>query len=121
MRARGITYDTGTFPGDSLTRKTFRPETVRRETAAIRNALHCDAVRVTGREPERLEFAAARAAEAGLEVWFSPFPVDLGPGELLPFLADCARRAEKVRASGAEVVFVAGCEVSAFCSGFLPG
>jgi hypothetical protein len=121
MRARGINYDTGSFPGNQLTRKTFDPETVRREMAVIAGELHCDAVRVSGREPERLSVAARHAADAGLEVWFSPFPVDLQPEQLLPLLADCAQRAEAVRRTGAEVVFVTGCEISAFCGGFLPG
>lgn len=121
MRARGITYDTGTFPGNQLTRKTFEPGTVRREMAVIAGELHCDAVRVSGRDPGRLSVAAGHAADAGLEVWFSPFPVDLRPEELLPFLADCAQRAEAVRRAGAEVVFLTGCEISAFCGGFLPG
>jgi hypothetical protein len=89
--------------------------------AVIAGDLHCDAVRVSGRDGERLSVAARHAADAGLEVWFSPFPVDLPPGELLPFLTDCAQRAEAVRQAGAEVVLVTGCEMSAFCSGFLPG
>lgn len=121
MRARGINYDTGTFPGDHLTRQTFTPETVRREMAVIADELHCDAVRISGREPERLSIAAREAADAGLEVWFAPFPVDPPPEQLLPLFADCAQRAETVRRSGAEVVFVAGCEISAFCGSFLPG
>jgi hypothetical protein len=121
MRARGINYDTGTFPGNQLTRKTFAPETVQRDMAVIAGDLHCDAVRVSGREADRLSVAARHAADAGLEVWFAPFPVDLPPGQLLPLLADCAKRAEAVRQGGAEVVLVAGCEMTAFCSGFLPG
>ena len=121
MRARGINYDTGFLPGPDYTRKTFTPETVRRDIAVIADELGCDAVRVSGRDPERLSVAARSAAEAGLEVWFAPFPVDIPADELLPLLADCARRAEAVRRAGAEVVFVAGCEVSAFCGGFIPG
>ena len=121
MRARGINYDTGSFPGSQLTRKTFDSETVRREMEVIAGELHCDAVRISGREPERLSVAARHAADAGLEVWFSPFPIDLDPEQLLPFLAECARRAEAVRRAGAEVAFVTGCEISAFCGGFLPG
>lgn len=121
MRARGINYDTGTFPADHLTRKIFDPETVRHEMAVIAGELRCDAVRISGREPERLSTAARYAADAGLEVWFAPFPVDLPPAQLLPFFADCAERAETLRRDGTEVVFVAGCEISAFCSGFLPG
>ena len=103
MRARGINYDTGTFPGDQLTRKAFDPGAVRQEMAVIAGDLHCDAVRVSGRDGERLSVAARHAADAGLEVWFSPFPVDLPPGELLAFLTDCAQRAEAVRQAGAEV------------------
>lgn len=121
MRARGINYDTGFLPGPDCTRKTFTPETVRRDMAAIAGELGCDAVRVSGRDPERLSVAAEHAAAAGLEVWFAPFPVDVPADELLPFLADCARRAQALRRAGTEVVFVAGCEVSAFCGGFIPG
>ncbi|MEV5007093.1 hypothetical protein [Streptomyces sp. NPDC055692] len=121
MRARGINYDTGFLPGQDLSRKTFTHETVRHDMAVISDELHCDAVRVSGRDPERLSTAARYAAAAGLEVWFAPFPVDLPPDRLLSFFADCARRAEAVRRTGAEVVFVAGCEMSAFCGGFIPG
>jgi hypothetical protein len=121
MRARGINYDTGFLPGEGLSRKTFAPETVRHEIAVIAGELHCDAVRVSGRDPERLSTAAQYAAAAGLEVWFSPFPVDLPPEQLLPFFVNCAERAEAIRQNGAEVVLVTGCEISAFCSGFLPG
>ncbi|MFF2777511.1 hypothetical protein ACFVU3_21680 [Streptomyces sp. NPDC058052] len=121
MRARGINYDTGFLPGEELSRKSFTPETVRHDMDVISGTLHCDAVRISGREPERLSTAARHAADAGLEVWFAPFPVDLPPDRLLPFFADCARRVEAVRETGADVVFVAGCEISAFCGGFLPG
>jgi len=51
MRARGINYDTGTFPGDQLTRRSFDEDAVRREMAVIADELHCDAVRVSGRDP----------------------------------------------------------------------
>ncbi|MFF3641734.1 hypothetical protein [Streptomyces sp. NPDC002564] len=128
MRARGINYDTGFLPGAELSRKSFAPEEVRQDMAVISRELHCDAVRISGGTPERLSVAARHAADAGLEVWFAPFPVDLPgfpvdlPGDqLLPFFADCAARAEAVRETGADVVFVAGCEISAFCGGFLPG
>ncbi|MFD7713845.1 hypothetical protein [Streptomyces sp. NPDC059786] len=121
MRARGINYDTGTFPGHLLTRKTFDPGQVRHEMTAIADDLHCDAVRISGGDAERLSIAARHAADAGLEVWFSPFPADLAPGQILPFLADCAQRAEALRQDGAQVVLVAGCELSVFAHGFLPG
>lgn len=121
MRARGINYDTGTFPGHLLTRKTFDPERVRHEMAAIADDLHCDAVRISGHDAERLSIAARHAADTGLEVWLSPFPADLRPRQILPFFADCAQRAEALRQDGAQVVFVTGGELSAFAHGFLPG
>lgn len=121
MRARGINYDTGFLPGDQLSRKVFTEDAVRHDMATIAEDLHCDAVRVSGRDPERLETAARLAAQAGLEVWFAPFPVDLPAEKLLPYLTDCARRAGTLRRTGTEVIFVTGCELSAFCGGFIPG
>jgi hypothetical protein len=121
VRARGINYDTGTFPGHLLTRKYFDPAQVRHEMTVIAGDLHCDAVRISGRDAERLSIAARHAADAGLEVWFSPFPVDLPPEQILSFFADCAQRAETLRQGGAQVMLVTGCELSAFGHGFLPG
>ncbi|MEV0585610.1 hypothetical protein [Nonomuraea sp. NPDC050310] len=121
MRARGINYDTGFLPGRDLSRKVFDPDTVQRDLEVIARDLHCDAVRISGGHPERLSVAAEQAAELGLEVWFAPFPVDLPPEETVAMLADCAARAERLRRGGAEVVFVAGCELSAFGAGFIPG
>ncbi|MFI9782735.1 hypothetical protein ACIHEI_04360 [Kitasatospora sp. NPDC051984] len=122
MRVFGITYDTG-FRGTTgtTTREPFDPDTVRREMLVIREELHCDAVRITGAEPDRLELAARYAAEAGLEVWFSPFTNGLTQPQLFELLVDCAERAEKLRAGGAEVVLLTGSEISLFTDGFLPG
>ncbi|WP_194820132.1 hypothetical protein [Nocardia sp. XZ_19_385] len=117
MRARGITYDTGCTPSGRSTRSFFDPDAARAELRIIAEELHCDAVRITGGDPERLTVAAQHAVDAGLEVWFSPFPCELTHEQLLPYFEDCAERAEAV---GAEV-FVAGCELSLFGSGFLPG
>lgn len=121
MRGKGINYDTGFFPGGEDSRPDFASETARREMRVIAEDLHCTAVRVSGGDPERLSIAAAYAAEVGLEVWFAPFPCELGPKELLPFFADCAERAERIRRTGAEVVFVTGCELTLFAHGFLDG
>ena len=122
MRRHGINYDTGFDPfGDGSSRPEFDPDAVRRDMAVIADELHCDAVRVSGAEPERLSVAAEAAAEAGLEVWFAPFPCDTAREQLMEYFADCARRAERLRATGAEVVYVTGCEISLFNPGFIPG
>jgi hypothetical protein len=121
MRGKGISYDTGFFNQGVSTHEPFDPEVVRREMAIIRDDLHCNAVRITGGDPDRLEIAARHAAEAGLEVWFSPFTCDLTTEEMLAVLADCAERAERLRRQGAEVVLVTGAELSLVNTGFLPG
>jgi hypothetical protein len=54
-------------------------------------------------------------------VWFAPFPPELTAAELLELFRDCADRAEHLRRAGASVVLVAGCELSLFNPGFLPG
>ena len=96
---------------------------MRRDIAIIKNELHCDAIRVTGSIPDRVNLAARAASEAGLDVWYSPFPCELEPEALHDHLVDSARRAEQLRKAtkDAEVVFVAGCEVSLFNRGFLAG
>ncbi|MBX6383791.1 MAG: hypothetical protein IRZ07_12585 [Microbispora sp.] len=121
MRAKGISYDTGFVRDGRISRERFEPEVVRRELAVIRDDLHCTAVRVIGGDPRRLEEAATYAADLGLEVWFSPYPLELTPEETLSLFADCAERAERIRLRGAEVVFVAGAELSLMNQGFLPG
>ncbi|MEU0388445.1 hypothetical protein [Streptomyces chartreusis] len=121
MRGKGINYDTGAHPAGKPTREAFDAAAVHREMQIIANELHCTAVRITGQDPERLTTAAEYAAEAGLEVWFSPFPSEMTTEQMLPYLADCAARAEDLRCHGAEVVLVTGGELSIFAHGFLPG
>jgi hypothetical protein len=116
-----MTYDTGFIRNGEISRERFDPGVVRRELAIIRDDLHCNAVQIIGGDPGRLELAAGYAAELGLEVWFSPYPLELTAGELLALFADCAGRAERLRKSGAEVVFVTGVELSLMNQGFMPG
>ncbi|TDC42596.1 hypothetical protein E1281_36030 [Actinomadura sp. KC345] len=121
MRAKGITYDTGFVRDGRNSRERFDPALAGRELRIIRDDLHCNAVRVTGGDPDRLETAATLAADLGLEVWFSPYPLELTTEEMLSLFADCAERAERLRRTGAEVVFVTGAELSLMNKGFLPG
>src|SRR5215475_3950673 len=121
MRGKGITYDTGFLSAGTSTREPFEPAVVRREMQIIHDDLHCNAVRITGGYPERLDIAAQCAAGAGLEVWFCPFTNNLTNDRLLELLADCAERAERIRQQGAEVVFLTGSELSIANVGFLRG
>lgn len=116
-----MTYDTGFVVRGRISREDFDPSVVRRELEIIRDDLHCNAVQIIGGDPGRLESAARAAAELGLEIWFSPYPLELDREQILALLRDCADRAERIREQGAEVVFVAGVELSVMNRGFLPG
>ncbi|QVI19648.1 hypothetical protein KHQ06_25210 [Nocardia tengchongensis] len=121
MRAKGMTYDTGFIANGHTSRQDFDPDVVLRELTIIRDDLHCTAVQIVGGDADRLELAARHAAELGLEVWYSPYPLEQTTVEILALFADCARRAERLRATGAEVVFVTGVELSLMNRKFLPG
>jgi len=121
MRAYGINYDVGFSSCGTTTHEPFDPDIVRREMQIIREDLHCDAVRITGADPDRLETAARHAAAAGLEVWYSPFTNGLTSDELMELLVDGAERAERLRREGASVVFLTGSEIRLFNGGFVPG
>lgn len=121
LRAKGISYETGFVRKGATSRERFDSEEVKRELRIIRDDLHCNAVRLVGGDPERLELAATFAADLGLEVWFSPYPLELSTDEILSLFDDCAERAERIRLRGAEVVFVTGAELSLMNNGFLPG
>jgi hypothetical protein len=121
MRGNGINYDTGFLPGGKASRPHFDARTARRELEVIAKDLHCDTVRITGGDLNRLRSASEHAAGAGLAVWLSPFPTEMTRDELLPYFSQCAAIAETLRREGASVVLVTGCELSVFASGFLPG
>ncbi len=121
MRAKGMTYDTGFIRNGRTSRPDFDPDVVRRELEIIRDDLHCNAVQIVGGDPDRLETAARHAADLGLEVWFSPYPLELSTEEINELFADCAERAERIRRAGAEIVFVAGVEMSLMNRGFIEG
>lgn len=121
MRAHGITYDTGFLRNNATSREHFDPAVVRREMTVIRDDLHCDAVHITGGDPDRLDQAARVAAELGMEVWFSPYPLELTTEEMLRLFAESARLAERLRLTGADVVFVTGVELSLMNKGLAPG
>ena len=118
MRIKGIVYDTGFINNGTTTKEKFDLNVIKREMHIIKNDLHCNAVRITGGDADRLESVAALAASEGLEVWYCPFTCGLTIDELNSFLVDAAGRAEGIRSSGAEVVFIAGSEISLFNIGF---
>jgi hypothetical protein len=121
MRIKGITYDTGFINSGISTRDNFESNIVKREMHIIKNDLHCNAVRITGGDADRLEVAARLAVAEGLEVWYCPFTCNLTTDELLNFLVDSAERAERIRSKGSEVIFITGSEISLFNKSFFQG
>jgi hypothetical protein len=116
-----MTYDTGFVRDGRNSRERFDRQVVERELTIIRDDLHCNAVQLIGGDPERLELAARVAAGLGLEIWFSPYPLELTVDEIHALFVDCAERAERLRAAGAAIVLVAGVELSVMNRGFLEG
>jgi hypothetical protein len=122
MRNCGINYDTGLTADGDCTRKRFEDAVVQRRLQIIADDLHATAVRLSGDDPQRLARAGQHALGAGLELWFSPVPINLGPDVLPGYLARCASEAERLRrAHEGRVVLVLGCEISLWCAGFFPG
>jgi hypothetical protein len=120
MRRRGVNYDVGIEFGQRYhSRPVFDPETTRRELDIIRNDLHCNAVRISGTDPQRLAEAAQIALDLGLEVWLSPHLHDRSPGSTLDYILRCAAVAEHARQHRDAVVFVLGCEFTLFMKGIL--
>src|SRR5262245_28780579 len=122
MRLRGIHYDVGI---DSLAGGLTRPELaageVTRDLELIAGGLHANAIRLSGRDPQRLAIVGEVAAARALEVWLSPFLVNGSEADTLALTTEVADVAEQLRSAGASVVLVVGCEASVFMSGILPG
>ncbi len=122
MKRKGINYDVGTFTTqNSSSRQEFDQAVVEREIGIIKNDLHCTAIRISGQDLERLLFATHCALKHGLEVWFSPACINAAPAETLDYFRECARAVEPLRARWANVVFVAGTELTFFMKDLVLG
>ena len=122
MNYKGIHYDVGTSTTHgTLSRELFDPNIVQREIEIIRNDLHCNAIRISGQDIERLVLAGDFAIRQGLEAWFSPSLPDATEETTLQYFAECAAAAEHLRQQSPTTVFITGVELSAFMQGFLEG
>lgn len=121
MRTHGICYSTGFVLRGINSRESFDQSIVRREMEIIRDDLHCTSVRVIGGDADRIATASSIAAELGMEVWVSPYPLDLDHAKSTALIRECAIIAEQLRQRRARVVLVAGAELSLMIPGFLPG
>jgi hypothetical protein len=122
MLLKGINYDVGSyFRKGKLSRPDFIEDDIKKEIEIISHDLHCDAVRISGYDIQRLIKASEYALELGLQVWLSPVCIDATREEALIYLVDCARAAEQLRLTYPGLILVVGCEYSLYLKGFLQG
>jgi hypothetical protein len=122
MKLKGVCYDVGRVIAGENQRPEFDERIVRRELEIISRDLHCNAVRICGRDLERMITATEIALDLGLQAWLSPELWDNQPAEVLAYLGDAARAAEQLRQQAPErVVLSVGSEATMFMPGILPG
>jgi hypothetical protein len=122
VRLRGVNYDVGTaISPDYHSRPVWDLDVARAELAVVRNQLHCNAVRISGTDHERLLQATAMALDLGLQVWLSPQLHDADPPTTLAYTKECAQRAAALHDGRSELVYVLGSELTWFMRGIMPG
>ncbi|UIB00368.1 hypothetical protein KUD97_01455 [Desulfovibrio desulfuricans] len=123
MEYRGVVYDVGLrfTVGNPYSVENFDMDLVTYDIDTIATELQCNAIRVEGEEIERLVAAARIAHLAGLIIFFNPWKMNVPITELPVYFAQAARAAEQLRIEGADIIFVAGCEISLFNEGIFAG
>jgi hypothetical protein len=121
VNRRGVSYDVGRVMGMNW-RPDFDPKVVHRELEIIKNDLHCNAVRICGRDIGRLMTAAEDSLEQGLEVWLSPELWNKSQDKTVAYIAEAATAAERLRLKWPDrLVFCVASEATLFVSGIVPG
>jgi len=127
VKRRGVIYDTGMVfsgrrGGGIPTRPKLDLVTAERELQIARDDLHCNAVRLVGRDVDRLVQVAERALALGLEVWLSPALWGRSADETLHYDVSAAERAERLRQHHPDrLVLVLGSELTLMMHGIVPG
>jgi hypothetical protein len=122
MKYRGINYDIGTKTlKGGLTRPVFDIDTVARELEIIQSVLHCNAIRISGLDIDRIVVASEIALSLGLTVWFSPSLHYDNQQNTYRYILQSAMQAEKLRSKYEQVILVIACELSLFTEGFVQG
>ena len=86
-----------------------------------RDDLHCNAVRLIGRDVDRLVHVAERALALGLEVWLSPALWGRPPDQTLRYCVSAAERAEGLRQQHPDRFVLSWAASSLYMQGIVPG
>ena len=124
MKYKGINYDIGTeYSPDILTRNNLSEAVVGHDMDAIKNKLNCNSVRIYGKEPKSLIFAAEIALQYDLNVWLSPRLISENVENTLSYLKDIAAEFELLRLKypNQELVFIIGGELTIDMDCFIQG
>lgn len=124
MKYKGVTYDVGTeYYPKVFTIDPFDAAKVKVDMQAIKNQLHCNSVRIYGKEAQKLMSATEIALQEGLNVWLSPRFINGIVENTIPYLKSMAADLESLRMKYPlqEVVFIIGGEITLDMKGFLPG
>ncbi|ADZ09470.1 abortive infection protein [Methanobacterium lacus] len=122
MNRRGVCYDVGRVMMDKNFRPEFDDDIVKQELEIIKEDLHCNVVKICGKDVKRLMRASEFALKLGLEVWVSPELWDKNPEDTLEYIVEAAVETEKLRLIyEGKVVFIMGTELSLFMNGILNG
>ncbi len=123
MKYKGVVYDVGLRFNEngSLSVEPFDPELVKYDINTIAKDLNANTIRIEGEDINRLVVAARAAHAAGLTVYFNPWKMNVPIEQLPSYYRKAAKAAEVLRKEGVDILFVAGCEISLFNQGILPG
>lgn len=121
MRRKGVLYDVGCVSGMNW-RPDYTPALVHRELEIIKTDLHCNAVKLRGRDIGRVMAAAEDALGQGLEVWLSPELWNRSPETTIRYITRAAAVAGELHTQWpGRVVFSVGTELTLFMRGIVTG
>ncbi len=123
MPIRGMNYDAGIEFGSpgAQNNSVWDEATTRREMEIIHDDLHCNAVRVSGTQNERMLLTAELALSEGMDVWLSPHYIDYTQDENYEKVVECAGLAQTLQDKypDNELVYIIGCEFPNFLQGII--
>lgn len=122
MDWRGIVYDVGLGYGDGVySVDTLNLDVVEYDMNIISNILRANAIRIEGEDITCLAAATRLAHKANLKVFFNPWMMNATADDVVAYMSEAAKTAEKLRNEGIDITFVTGCEFTLFNKGIFEG